>query len=209
VPVEQQAQLAACPGGFCAPDSVVEAANHYVPPACQPFADPASEGRCQSTCLPAVQKQQSQLVQASCPNGELCAPCIDPFTGVSTGACDLACDAPTKPAFRFPRCCSHQGATQGTCVPRGNVPAGQQGSLQQEACPSNAADYLCVPNEYLPDSPIPVETCNHLLLGPGACVSNCVNLSLAGVVLTQGSCAANHKCVPCAVAPAGTPGCEP
>lgn len=209
VPPDQHAQLSACPGGFCAPDAVVKAANHYVPPACQPFADPASEGRCQSRCLPAVQEQEHQLAQTTCPSGELCAPCNDPFTGAATGACNLACDAPAKPAFKFPLCCSYQGATQGTCVPRSNVPSGQQGSLKKDVCPSNAADYLCVPNEYLPDPPIPVETCTHLLLGPGACVSNCVDLSIAGVVLTQGTCSANHKCVPCSLAPAGTPGCAP
>ncbi len=209
VPPDQHSQLSPCPGGFCAPDSVVKAANHYVPPTCQPFADPASEGRCQSTCLPAVKQQASQLSQTTCPSGELCAPCNDPFTGASTGACALACDSPKKAAFKFPLCCDYQGSKQGTCVPRSNVPSGQQGSLKQDACPSNAADYLCVPNEYLPDPTAPVETCTHLLLGAGACVSNCANLSIAGVVLTQGTCSANHKCVPCSLAPAGTPGCGP
>lgn len=207
VPPAQRAQLAACPGGYCAPDAVVEAANHYVPPACQPFDDPASEGRCQSRCLPAVQKQQSQLVQASCAGGELCAPCNDPFTGASTGACTLACDVPAKPAFKFPLCCDDQGATQGTCVPRSKVPAAQSSNLQRDVCPVNVADYLCVPNEYLPDSPVPVRTCNAGLLGPGACVSNCVNIPLVGIVLTQANCTSNHKCVPCSLAPAGTPGC--
>ncbi len=167
VPPAQQSQLAACPGGFCTPDKVASSANHYLPPSCQPFTDPASEGRCQSTCLPGVASQASQLSQASCQADELCAPCNDPFTGGSTGACGLACDHPAKPAFKFPLCCDYQGAKQGTCVPQSNVPTAQQSSLKQDVCPTNAANYLCVPNEYLPDPPVPVATCNTLLLGAG------------------------------------------
>ena len=206
VPASQRSQLAACPGGYCTPDAISQTANRYVPPTCQPFDDPASEGRCQSKCLPAVASQASQLHQATCGADELCAPCTDPFKGTSTGACSLACDAPKKPAFTFPLCCSYQGKTQGTCIPRSDVPAGQQGSLKQEACPANEADYLCVPNEYLPNATEPVQTCNDLLLGPGACVSKCVN-NPVGVILSQGTCSSNHVCVPCSLAPAGTPGC--
>lgn len=206
VPVAQRAQLSACPGGYCAPDSVVKTANHYVPPTCQPFADPASEGRCTSTCLPAVQQQKDQLVQATCGGDELCAPCNDPFTGVTTGACNLACDAPAKPAFSFPRCCNFENATQGTCVPKSNIPSSQQGSLKQDVCPANAADYLCVPNEYLPNAPGPVPTCDAGLLGKGTCVSKCASIPV-GILFQQASCPSNHLCVPCSLAPAGTPGC--
>jgi hypothetical protein len=28
-----------------------------------------------------------------------------------------------------------------------------------------------------------------------------------GGIFGQGSCPANHRCIPCSVAPAGTPGC--
>jgi hypothetical protein len=206
VPAAQQSQLAACPGGFCTPDKISSSANHYVPPACQPFTDPASEGRCTSKCLPAVEKQASQLTQATCAGDELCAPCTDPFKATSTGACNVACDKPAKPAFTFPLCCNYQGTTQGTCVPQSNVPAAQQGSLKQDECPTNAANYLCVPNEYLPDPPVPVSTCSAGLLGKGTCVSNCAN-NPVGIVLTQASCPSNHVCVPCTLAPAGTPGC--
>jgi len=206
VPSSQQSQLAACPGGFCAPDPVTASDDHYVPPTCAPFADPASEGRCQSTCLPSVLQQSSQLVQDVCPSGDLCAPCTDPFKGTSTGACTLACDMPKKPPFTFPLCCDYQGQTQGTCVPKSLVPSGQQANLQQDVCPTNAASYLCVPDEYLPDATTPVSTCTAGLLGKGTCVSKCVSISL-GVALSQGTCPSNHDCVPCSLAPAGTPGC--
>ena len=190
VPAAQQSQLASCPGGYCAPDPITASDDHYVPPTCQPFTDPASEGRCLSDCLPSVQQQSSELVQAGCASGDLCAPCTDPFKGTSTGACTLACDSPKKPAFTFPLCCDYQGQTQGTCVPKSLVPSSQASNLKQDECPTNAASYLCVPNEYLPGSSIPVQTCTAGLLGAGACVSNCVNDSL-GVVLSQGKCPSN------------------
>jgi hypothetical protein len=206
VPASQQSQLATCPGGFCTPDSITATDDHYLPPTCAPFADPASEGRCQSECLPSVQQQSSELVQDVCPGGDLCAPCTDPFKGTSTGACTLACDSPKKPPFTFPLCCSYQGQSQGTCVPKTLVPSSEQSNLQQDVCPTNAASYLCVPDEYLPNATVPVDTCTAGLLGKGTCVSKCVSISL-GIVLSQGTCPANHDCVPCSLAPAGTPGC--
>ncbi len=113
---------------------------------------------------------------------------------------------PHKPPFTFPLCCDYQGQTQGTCVPKSLVPSSEQSELEQDVCPTNAADYLCVPDEYLPDSTTPVATCTAGLLGAGACVSKCVDISL-GIVLSQGTCPSNHDCVPCSLAPAGTPGC--
>jgi hypothetical protein len=215
IPAAQRSQLATCPGGYCAPDKIAQAANRYVPKTCQPFDDPASEGRCTSTCLPAVQSQKDQLVSAGCAGGELCAPCNDPFNGSSTGACNLACDAPTKQAFSFPVCCNYQGEVQGTCVPRSLIPASQASNLKAEACPTgNPADYLCVPKEYLPTPPpgYSVQTCTNPVLGSGTCVSQCANI-LAGLgnvvlgLLGPNGCPGNHVCVPCSVAPAGTPGC--
>jgi hypothetical protein len=145
-------------------------------------------------------------VQDTCGSGDLCAPCTDPFKGTSTGACTVACDMPTKPPFTFPLCCDYNGGTQGTCVPKTLVPSGQQSNLKQDVCPTNAANYLCVPNEYLPNSTTPVQTCNAGLLGAGTCVSKCASIPL-GILLTQASCPSNHLCVPCSLAPAGTPGC--
>jgi hypothetical protein len=154
-----------------------------------------------------VQQQSSELVQDVCPSGDLCAPCTDPFKGTSTGACTLACDMPKKPTFIFPLCCNYQGQDQGTCVPKSLVPSGQQSNLKQDICPTNQANYLCVPDEYLPNPTTPVATCTDPLLGKGACVSKCANLPVTTIVLTQQTCPSNHLCVPCSLAPAGTPGC--
>jgi len=141
-----------------------------------------------------------------CGTGTLCAPCTDPFKGTSTGACTLACDKPAKPPFTFPLCCNYQGQSQGTCVPKRLVPSAQQSNLKQDVCPTNTASYLCVPDEYLPNSTTPVTTCTAGLLGKGTCVSQCASIP-GGILLSQGTCPSNHLCVPCSLAPAGTPGC--
>jgi hypothetical protein len=206
VPASQQSELATCPGGFCTPDPIVSSDDNYVPPTCQPFADPASEGRCTSDCLPAVESESSELSQGTCASDDLCAPCNDPFTGAVTGACTVGCDSPKKPPFSFPLCCDYDGTTQGTCVPASLVPSGQSSDLQQDECPSNAADYLCVPNEYLPNPPIAVSTCS-TLLGAGTCISQCVDITFSGV-FSQDSCPDNHLCVPCLLAGSSTPGCN-
>lgn len=230
VPEAQRAQLAKCGAGnkgLCAPDSVTKTANHTIPKTCQPFDPSASEGRCTSKCLPAVQAQASQLKQtAACTADELCAPCNDPFTGADTGACKLACDKPAKAPFKFPLCCDSGGTKQGTCVPKSSVPAAQQGSLKADTCPTTdaAANYLCVPNEYLPNAPAnAIQTCTAYYTipplpglikeGPGACVSKCANTSLGGVIFGQSDCTdANHICIGCATAKSqgmAVPGCPP
>jgi hypothetical protein len=206
VPAPQQPRLATCTGGFCTPDPIVSSDDNYVPPTCSPFPDPASEGRCTSDCLPQVQAQASELTQGPCATGNLCAPCNDPFSGASTGACTLACDSPKKPAFTFPLCCDYNGTTQGTCVPSSLVPSSQAGNLLQDECPTNAAQYLCVPNEDLPNPPIPVSTCS-TILGAGTCLSQCISITFSGV-FNQDQCPANHLCVPCILAGSSTPGCN-
>ena len=198
--------LAACSGGFCTPDPIVASDDNYVPPTCQPFADPASEGRCTSDCLPGVQAEASELTEATCSAGDLCAPCNDPFTGATTGACSVACDSPKKKVFTFPKCCDFNGGTQGTCVPSTLVPSSEQSRLLQDECPTNAASYLCVPNEYLPNPPIAVSTC-HALLGNGTCISKCADIPFAGI-FEQRDCPDNHLCVACIIAGSSTPGCE-
>jgi hypothetical protein len=200
VPLDLQPQLATCAGGFCVPDPLIETAGNYAPPSCTPFPGTPAEGRCLSDCLPAVAAQLGSLQQDVCSAGEHCVPCYDPFTGDPTGACTISsCDQPTTPPYTFPTCCQFNGNDQGTCVPTAMIPADQQANLNQLTCPT---DLLCVPNEYLPDPPIPVETC-FTILGAGACVSECT--SVPGI-FTQGSCPGNHLCVPCLLAPS-TPGC--
>jgi hypothetical protein len=124
----------------------------------------------------------------------------------------VGCDAPQKPPFTFPLCCDapDTGSPGGTCVPQSLVPSGQQSELSQEECPSNAANYLCVPDEYLPTPTQPISTCSVFILGAGACVSKCVSIPLSGV-FSQDQCPDNHICVACSLASVAgitLPGCN-
>jgi hypothetical protein len=217
VPAAEQALLAPCNGGagFCAPDEIISTADNFIPVSCDPFPGSGAPGRCLSSCIPSIEAQASTLVQSTCMSGELCAPCNDPFTAASTGACALSCDTPPTTPFTFPQCCDDgMGALTGTCVPTAQVPSSQQSELSQSgngnsaACPANAANYLCVPDEYLPapyNHPS-LQFCQATFLDLcGTCVSQCiVNNDLNA--LGPSNCAANHKCVPCDLA-SSTPGC--
>jgi hypothetical protein len=220
VPPSVQGQLAHCANntGFCAPDPIIATANNYVPPTCDPFPGSGAPGRCLSGCLPdvAAKVASGTLVRSSCASGNYCVPCNDPFNGTSTGACTLACDTPPTTAFKFPHCCNDgTGSLTGTCVPSSLVPSGQASSLNQSGngnsspCPNSGANYLCVPDEYLP-SPYnipPISGCLATIFNfCGVCVSQCVVNSTLNL-LTQSTCAAHHKCVECALA-STTPGCS-
>jgi hypothetical protein len=200
VPAAQQAMLDTCTGGFCVPDTQIRTGGEGVPKSCTPFAGAPAEGRCLSQCIPMVADKASQLVKDVCGTNEKCVPCYDPFTGDPTGGCTTACDKPTQPPYLFPGCCGGGG----TCVPQAQVPSSQASSLQELNCPSQ---FLCVPDEYLPNPPIPIYGCSTLLFGGGTCVSLCVNLPAGAGIFGQRSCPDNHTCVPCSLAPAGTPGC--
>jgi hypothetical protein len=52
VPSGIQSLLASCTDGLCAPDPIIAAAGQFVPNTCTSIA--GAEGRCLSTCLPAV-----------------------------------------------------------------------------------------------------------------------------------------------------------
>jgi hypothetical protein len=217
VPASVQAQLTPCANntGFCAPDEIISTGDNFIPTSCDPFPGSGAPGRCLSSCLPSVQAQSS-LVPSTCTAGDLCVPCNDPFTGASTGACTLSCDTPPATPFTFPKCCSDgAGNLTGTCVPTAQVPSSEQSELSQSGngnsspCPASGANYLCVPDEYLPApyNTIPLEFCQGTFLDIcGTCVSQCVvNSDLT--FLTQSTCAANHKCVECDLA-GSTPGCS-
>lgn len=204
VPASQQALLATCPGGFCVPDPLIETGGNFVPQTCTAFPSTTVEGRCQSDCLPDVQAQIDSLQVDICAAGEHCVPCYDPFDGTATGACSASeCDAPVDPPYTFPTCCPDSNGVDGaTCVPSSLVPPDDAASLQQITCPT---DFLCVPNEYLPDPPVSIDTCTTALGGAGACVSECVDIPFA-FLFTQRDCPDNKLCVSCFLAP-DTPGC--
>jgi hypothetical protein len=213
VPAADKSQLSTCGSGanagYCVPDTIISTAGDVKPPACQPF-DGQGEGRCMSTCLTSVESQASSLQQTSCSSGTLCAPCWDPFTGASTGACtSSSCDTPASGTpYKFPSCCAGSNPPA-TCVPSYEVPAGQQGSLAQNGCPGS---FLCVPDEYIPNlsASYQPQTCNYLGLFAGACVNSCAVSGISLASSGQGSCGANHLCVSCTLSSlfgSAPPGC--
>jgi hypothetical protein len=219
VPMSVQSQLAPCNSGagFCTPDEIISTADNFIPTSCDPFPGSGAPGRCLSECLPSVATEVASgtLVQATCAAGDYCVPCNDPFTGASTGACTLGCDTPPPTPFTFPTCCNDGGGNlTGTCVPTAQVPSSEQSEVNQSGngnsagCPDSAAQYLCVPDEYLPPpyNSIALQNCPATFLNLcGVCVSECIVNSELGI-LGPSDCAANHKCVPCDLA-SSTPGC--
>jgi hypothetical protein len=208
VPAAQQALLAKCPTGICAPEKAIAAGGNYVPETCTSIA--GAEGRCANVVIPQVDAQKAMLPQATCDANERCAPCFSPLDGKETGACRTAsCDAPKQPAIQLEGCCEQNGTLRGKCVPQSLVPASAQGKLRIDVC--QAATEVCAPTALLDPTVKPV-TCNGVgPIGPytGVCVSTCVDFGAQGALMPQGSCAADHKCAPCAVLgqPTGAPGC--
>jgi hypothetical protein len=213
VPAADKPQLKACGSGanagYCVPDTIITTAGDVKPPTCQPF-DGQGEGRCMSTCLTSVESQASSLQQTSCSSGTLCAPCWDPFTGAATGACtSSSCDQPATPTpYKFPSCCPGSNPPA-TCVPSYEVPSSQQGSLAQNGCPSQ---FLCVPDEYIPNlsASYQPQTCNYLGLFAGACVNSCAVSGISLASSGQGSCGSGHLCVSCTLSSlfgSAPPGC--
>ena len=114
----QLALLGACDRqtpSHCVPVPLLISDGRTQPTVCASLG--GAEGRCMSLCVPSVREKRDQLPQDVCEEGDLCAPCYDPFTGESTGACDASvCDAPVEAPYVFEPCCSGKGG--GLCIPR-------------------------------------------------------------------------------------------
>jgi len=192
VPLALQSLLSTCTDGFCLPDPIISTAGNFDPPNCVAFAGTSAQGRCLSTCLPAV-AAQSSLEQSTCAAGNKCAPCADPFTGANTGACgSIGCDQSAPiPAFTFPGCCSNLGV----CVPSSQLGAGVPSYVGPRDCPAGGANYQCLAQDQTPTS------C-HVDFAPispftwdSVCVPDCV-LGDSAALLPQANCPANWSCPP-------------
>jgi hypothetical protein len=86
VPTSVQGSLATCAGGFCVPDSLIKSGGAK-PPACTSLM--GAKGVCLSTCVPQVAMFKDLLPPTGCAADERCAPCVNPLTNMSTGACDI------------------------------------------------------------------------------------------------------------------------
>ena len=89
LPPGLQSQVSTCAdGSACVPKSIIESIENeggFWPLACVSVG--GADGVCLSTCIPKVGQFAALLPQDVCEASERCAPCIDPLTGVDSGAC--------------------------------------------------------------------------------------------------------------------------
>jgi hypothetical protein len=176
-------------GDLCAPD--VFAGSGLKATTCRALGTLSAEGRCIPACLPSIQAQASRLDKSTCDTGYLCAPCFDPTTGATTGACDQNGDKPAEPAKTYPTCCGGDGS----CVPKTLVPTAQQSQLGADTC--TGTDILCAPKK-LADPAYKPPTCNSIGGLEGRCLAACLPAVAAqGTRLPKDTCATGELCAPC------------
>jgi hypothetical protein len=186
---------------LCAPTELTD--RTFKPKSCA--STDSAEGRCVSTCLGgAIAQQRDRLPTAGCAAQEVCAPCFDPITGASTGACTINGDAPLQPAYRFDRCCDNGTGTQvGVCITA--AMAGSQASmLRADSC---ASGRLCAPIKRAVDPTSKFTSCTGL--GSGACVPSCILDPLqAGLLSRTRFCDVGELCTPCTTLGVSTGACD-
>jgi hypothetical protein len=200
VPPDFADQLQDCPdvaGSKCVPDDLIATAGQFLFKTCTSLLN--AEGRCVPTCIQQVASQQDRLPVDVCQPDERCAPCFDPTSGQSTGACNAGCDTgPANPTpVTFAKCCGDLGS----CVPKDLVPADLQNSLSQDACTDPTT--LCAPNTFTGTTGTGPTVCQSLLVqdgkhAEGRCVPTCVpQVQEQADQLPQDICATGEKCAPC------------
>jgi len=177
------------------------------------------EGRCLPKCFVLNNPNANQLNKGDCGANlgfdAVCAPCYDPTTGKSTGACNRGTDAPVEGSRKFASCGAYgdsgaNAAPQGLCVPKAQVVAAGIDlaaiPLPQDTC---ATGDLCSPKGKVVDQGSCLAHCTSIV-GPGACVSTFVveaipaGKGLSGT-LGQVTCAAGETCTPCINPTGGLP----
>ncbi len=217
VPASVAAQLAQCSDGmsYCVPDSFISSGG-AAPPTCHSLN--MADGVCLSVCVPQVKQYESLLPQDSCAADERCAPCVNPLTNMSSGACDIGkvdCSsgdggmpADGGTAAPAPPACPYTGAPLidvttltacgdgAHCVQTSLVPAAMAKELA--ACPS-PANTLCAPDVFIVSAGNFVPpTCASLDAAEGRCLNVVIpQVSSEEAQLTQDVCQTYEKCVPC------------
>jgi hypothetical protein len=221
VPASVAAQLAKCTDGssFCVPDSFIKSGG-AAPPTCKSLN---GAGVCLSVCVPQVKQYESILPQDVCAADERCAPCLNPLTNMSSGACEIGqssggtCSdggmssgtsdggASGTPA---PAACPYTGAPlldvttlpscgmDAHCVSASLVPTKMQSQLAMCTAPNSG---YCVPDKFSTTGGnfIP-KTCTSLIGAEGRCLNVVIpQVASQESELPQDVCDADEKCVPC------------
>jgi hypothetical protein len=203
-----------CTGGLlCAPEELTDPT--FVPMGCDSIA--GHEGRCLSTCVGTVAKQLDKLPTAGCEANEACAPCYDPITDESTGACEVNGDMPAKHDAPFAKCCDNgQGTKVGVCVPP-ELAGDQAAMLMDEQENTCTGTDLCAPTAKAQDASYKFPSCtvtggSLALIGcqfqgdcSGACVPSCILSSMQAGQLIRGTCGVGEVCAPCTDPTSGDP----
>ena len=198
---------------LCAPKPLSQLPDGGATSACHSkIGSIEAEGRCLPKCFTLGDPNANTLTAGDCKavtgTEIVCAPCYDPITGKSTGACNRAtadggADKPAEPAVRFAECGAFPtgdagGAKKmGLCLAKSLVAATGGASLPQDTC---ATGEVCVPTTKVVDTGTCFEHCASLL-GPGACIPTYLVEDGAGKgfsgTLGKVTCQDNLTCTPC------------
>jgi hypothetical protein len=209
VPDDVRGLLRACPGGYCAPDELIESGGFGVPEPCRSVA--GVEGRCLSQCLPDVEAQPL-LPRDRCAADEKCVPCYDPLSGnppLSTDACEIACDVPVEdksksvitcpwtgppvidPALLGAECCAGSH-----CLPNEYVSE----DVFDLLAPCNGGHGRCTPDAFIRTAGQTIPPSCTAFAGtpaPGRCLSRCLPIVQSEPSLERSSCTEQERCAPC------------
>ena len=194
--------LPKCPDqSFCTPDDFIATDGKFLAKKCVSLE--GAEGRCLSTCIPAVSSQLSTLPKDTCAETERCAPCWNPIDGADTKACSQGCDTgPPATKVTFTPC----GANRGICVPKSIVPAEFATSVPVADC--TKTDYVCAPIEKAKDFNYNFPACTPTSLGgllgqpapngqKGGCVPAYIVPTDQQALLLVDGCGTGEFCAPC------------
>jgi hypothetical protein len=177
---------------LCVPKAALRAPADYKPATCTAAAFGA-EGRCLPACLAALAPGAEGLAQDGCEGGHVCAPCFDPRSGASTGACQLGTDSgPKQPPVILPTCC--QGA--GHCLPSTLIPEAQRAQLGRDSCSASSA--LCAPDAFTEPGFRPPVCTVSAYGAEGRCLPSCLpRIAEQLSRLARDGCQEGNVCAPC------------
>jgi hypothetical protein len=189
---DQVALLPDCPdpaGTKCVPEPYIATLGQFLAKECRSLIN--AEGRCIPVMLPAVKAQIDRLPQADCASDERCAPCYDPTTAASTGACNAGCGpGPKEQPKTFATCCSGIGS----CVPA-SLAGADASRLGKDNCTD--AGFLCAPKAFTDAAYVP-PTCRSVGNAEGRCLPDCLpDIAAQASLLPRSTCAEHHLCAPC------------